>query len=186
MRTAPAPDHPRNGAHGPVGAFTRVATRFGPMHLAALDGALVQASMPGESRAGFLRDLEERYPGVSFAEDRLDPLLVKAARQVKEYADGTRQAFELPLSPVGTPFQVRVWRQLQSIGYGDVRSYRDVAEAIGKPGATRAVGQANHRNPLPILIPCHRVVAAGGGLGGYGGGLRMKQALLGHEGARLG
>ena len=106
------------------------------------------------------------------------PVLQEAARQLGEYFDGTRKVFDLPLQPRGTAFQQSVWRALCDIPYGQTRSYARLAEQIGRPKACRAVGMANHKNPIPILIPCHRVVGADGSLTGYAGGLAMKKALL--------
>ena len=100
------------------------------------------------------------------------------AEQLAEYLAGTRTAFTVPTAPVGTPFQQAVWKQLLTIPYGRTQTYGEVAAAVGNRGAARAVGMANHRNPIPIIIPCHRVVAAGGKLGGYGGGLQLKRRLL--------
>jgi methylated-DNA-[protein]-cysteine S-methyltransferase len=108
-----------------------------------------------------------------------------AASQLGEYFAGTRREFDLDLAPYGTEFQLRVWRALRGIPYGTVRNYGDVARAIGQPGAARAVGQANGCNPLPIVIPCHRVIASDGSIGGYSGGLAIKHRLLGLEGAEL-
>jgi methylated-DNA-[protein]-cysteine S-methyltransferase len=108
-----------------------------------------------------------------------------AAAQLGEYFAGKRRAFELALAPVGTDFQLRVWHALQAIPYGAVRNYGDVARAVGQPGAARAVGQANGCNPLPIVIPCHRVIASDGTIGGYSGGLSIKHRLLALEGAEL-
>jgi len=99
-------------------------------------------------------------------------------RQLTEYFAGERTAFDLPLKPTGTAFQLRVLDELQKIPYGTTCSYSDIAERIGKPRAVRAVGAANGRNPIPIIIPCHRVIGAGGDLTGFGGGLAAKQALL--------
>lgn len=104
-----------------------------------------------------------------------------AAAQLEEYFAGTRTEFALPLDIPGTAFQQRAWRALATIPYGETISYAEQAERIGHPRATRAVGSANGRNPVPIVLPCHRVVASGGGLGGYGGGLDLKQRLLAHE-----
>lgn len=101
-----------------------------------------------------------------------------AYKELSEYARGERKAFDLPLRFCGTPFQERVWRALCGIPYGETRSYGDIARAVGSPGAARAVGQANHVNPLSIIVPCHRVISADGSLGGYGGGLEMKKTLL--------
>ncbi|MFO7695095.1 MAG: methylated-DNA--[protein]-cysteine S-methyltransferase [Vicinamibacterales bacterium] len=102
-------------------------------------------------------------------------------RQLREYFQGKRTEFDLPLHPKGTPFQQSVWKALLKIPYGKTRSYGDIAKAIGRPTAVRAVGLANGRNPLPIVVPCHRVIGASGKLVGYGGGLHVKQALLDRE-----
>lgn len=108
-------------------------------------------------------------------------LLKKAQRQLQDYFAGCRTAFDLPLAPAGTPFQRSVWQALTAIPYGQTWSYAQLAQAIGKPRACRAVGSANGRNPLPILIPCHRVIAADGSLGGYSCGLARKEILLALE-----
>ena len=99
-------------------------------------------------------------------------------RQLDEYFAGTRTEFAFPYRLHGTPFQEKVWEALQQIPYGETRSYKDIAEAIGHPKAYRAVGMANNANPIFIAIPCHRVIGANGSLVGYGGGLEMKKALL--------
>ncbi len=106
------------------------------------------------------------------------PLLEKAARQLEEYFAGQRKEFSLPLAPKGTEFQLRVWQALLQIPYGETRSYGELAAMVGNPKACRAVGGANHRNPLSILIPCHRVVGTKGSLTGYAGGLNVKEFLL--------
>ena len=106
------------------------------------------------------------------------PLLEEAARQLEEYFAGQRKEFSLPLAPKGTEFQLRVWQALLQIPYGETRSYGELAAMVGNPKACRAVGGANHRNPLSILIPCHRVVGTGGSLTGYAGGLAIKELLL--------
>ncbi len=107
-----------------------------------------------------------------------------AARQLAEYFDGRRHDFELPLAfEYGTDFQQQVWLALDTIGYGETISYAELARRVGRPTAFRAVGQANGANPLPIVLPCHRVVASGNRIGGYGGGLPLKRALLALEGA---
>jgi len=102
----------------------------------------------------------------------------QAAAQLGEYFDGTRTTFDLPLAPAGTRFQRSVWFALAEIPYGETISYGELARWVGRPSAYRAVGQANGANPLPIILPCHRVVASGGGIGGYGGGLTLKRQLL--------
>ena len=109
------------------------------------------------------------------------PLSDQAATQLAEYFSGQRTAFDLPFDPRGTPFQCSVWNKLLTIPYGETRSYQDIAIAIGNPKAVRAVGMACNRNPIWILIPCHRVVGANRKLTGYAGGLDMKQRLLSLE-----
>ena len=114
-----------------------------------------------------------------------DPLLDRAQRQLAEYFAGTREEFDLPLNPNGTPFQKKVWDALRQIPYGETRSYGDIARAVGSPKGFRAVGMANHVNPIPVVIPCHRVVGSKGALTGYAGGLNVKSALLELEKASL-
>lgn len=109
-------------------------------------------------------------------------LLRKVQRQLDEYFQHQRRTFDLPLNPTGTTFQKQVWQQLQQIPYGQTWSYGDVAQELGQPTAARAVGAANSRNPIAIIIPCHRVVASNGNLTGYAGGVDRKQWLLSHEG----
>lgn len=106
------------------------------------------------------------------------PVLIEAARQLREYFAGTRTGFELPLSGAGTTFQQRVWSALTRIPYGTTWSYGQLADEVGSPGAARAVGMANGRNPISIIVPCHRVVGASGAITGYGGGVARKQVLL--------
>lgn len=106
------------------------------------------------------------------------PIIHRASRQLHEYFHGERQTFELPLLVEGTPFQRRVWEALQTIPYGETRSYKQLAEMIENPRASRAVGMANNRNRISIVIPCHRVIGADGGLVGYGGGVHIKEVLL--------
>jgi methylated-DNA-[protein]-cysteine S-methyltransferase len=107
----------------------------------------------------------------------------RALAQLTEYFSGIRRAFELPLAPVGTPFQLAVWQALRAIPYGETLSYGELAQRVGLAGGARAVGLANGANPLPIIVPCHRVIGADGSLTGFGGGLDIKRALLSLEGA---
>lgn len=109
------------------------------------------------------------------------PLLRAARTQLLEYLSGARRSFDLPLDPAGTDFQRSIWEALRAIPYGQTRTYGQIAAAVGRPRAVRAVGQANHVNPLPIFIPCHRVVGKNGALTGYAGGLDLKGALLALE-----
>jgi methylated-DNA-[protein]-cysteine S-methyltransferase len=108
--------------------------------------------------------------------------LPETAQQLGEYFGGTRREFDLPMHLAGTEFQRLVWKHLSEIGYGEIISYGELAKRIGKPSASRAVGLANGCNPIPILVPCHRVIGADGSLTGYGGGLERKRWLLAHEG----
>lgn len=131
----------------------------------------------GEDR-GFLTHLlfgRDIPPG--YAEGSSD-LLKQAEEELSEYFSGARREFSLPIKPAGTPFQRRVWAALLEIPYGETRSYKDIAAAAGCPKGFRAVGMANHNNPISIIIPCHRVVGANGRLTGYGGGLKAKAYLL--------
>ena len=105
-------------------------------------------------------------------------VLEMAMQQISEYFMGTRRAFDLPLVMRGTAFQRQVWGELMTIPYGRVTTYQEIAQAIGRPKAVRAVGAANARNPIPIVVPCHRVLGENGNLGGFGGGLEMKERLL--------
>lgn len=126
---------------------------------------------------------ELRFPGdasplpAAFEDDH--PLLPRVRAQLDEYFAGTRNHFDLPLAPAfGTPFQRRVWKALETIPYAETRSYQELAEMVRSPKAARAVGAANARNPLPIVVPCHRVIGKSGLLVGFGGGLDAKQTLL--------
>lgn len=109
----------------------------------------------------------------------------EAVRQLREYFAGARTDFDLPLAPQGTDFQRNVWRRLQEIPYGETISYGELARRVGNPKASRAVGAANGSNPIPIVIPCHRVIGANGKLTGFGGGLPTKEALLALEARQL-
>ncbi len=116
----------------------------------------------------------------------LSPVLKEACRELEAYFTGRLTTFSVPLAPRGTPFQLTVWSALTTIPYGETRSYRDLAESVGRPAAVRAVGAANGRNPIPIFIPCHRVIGSDGRLVGFGGGLETKRRLLDLEqGGRL-
>lgn len=147
-----------------------VESPVGSLRLAADGDALVALELPGRER-----------PGAASAGGRRHPVLRRAAEQLAEWFAGERREFELPLRPAGTPFQEEVWRALLAIPYGATESYAALAARVGRPGAARAVGAANGRNPLAIVVPCHRVIGASGALTGYGGGLPLKRWLLAHE-----
>lgn len=112
------------------------------------------------------------------AQEKETPLLKQAAGQLQEYFAGKREEFTVPLAPSGTEFMQRVWKYLLAIPYGETRTYQEAADSLDKPNGFRAIGLANHRNPIPIFIPCHRVIAADGTLAGYRGGVPIKARLL--------
>jgi methylated-DNA-[protein]-cysteine S-methyltransferase len=138
---------------------------------------LMTAGETGISGLYMDTDLEGHIgPGADWVEDAAR--FEEARRQLDEYFAGHRTEFDLPLSPRGTAFQREVWAALRTIPYGEVRSYGQIAAQIGRPGASRAVGLANGRNPISVIVPCHRVIGASGALTGYGGGLPRKRLLL--------
>jgi methylated-DNA-[protein]-cysteine S-methyltransferase len=153
--------------------FTTVPSPIGRLTLVGEGGAL--------SAIFFARDERlPRRPPAGWRED--DRGLGEARAQLDQYFAGRRTTFDLPLALRGTPFQMSVWRALLTIPFGATASYGKIAAAIGRPGASRAVGGANHRNPIPIIVPCHRVIGSDGSLTGYGGGEPIKRRLLDLEG----
>lgn len=136
-------------------------------------------------RIEFPESGEARRPEPDWVETLSGPV-GEAARQLREYFSGTRTVFDLPLAPEGTAFQRSVWRVLEGIPFGETISYAELARRVGNPKASRAVGAANGANPIPIVIPCHRVIGSNGKLTGFGGGLPMKEALLSLETPQLG
>lgn len=152
-------------------------TLIGTLVLAADADGLRHIEFPSN------RHPAERAGWLTGAEGAAAAILALASRQLREYFEGERRSFDLPLAPRGTGFQQEVWQALAMIPFGATWSYGDLARAIGKPAAMRAVGAANGRNPLPIVLPCHRVIGADGNLTGFGGGLPIKEALLRLEGA---
>ena len=152
--------------------FDEFATPIGRLTVAVDDGAVCHVLF------------ERSRHGTSGRGDwKRDPSAVHPAReQLLSYFAGERRRFDLPLRPVGTPFQQAVWKALREIPFGATRSYGDIARRIGTPRAVRAVGAANGRNPLPIFVPCHRVIGSDGSMTGFGGGLPVKRFLLRHEG----
>lgn len=149
--------------------FSIADSPIGPLVLAADDtDDLVAIDLGGMPDPRWKRD-----------DDRLEA----ARRQLDEYFAGERREFDLATRLQGSPFQLRVWEALREIPYGETASYGEIARRIDYPGSARAVGGANHRNPLPIIVPCHRVIGANRSLTGYGGGLDRKAWLLAHEGA---
>jgi methylated-DNA-[protein]-cysteine S-methyltransferase len=150
--------------------------------VAASDKGIVKLSFAA-SQARFVAELAREFPGQAWKRDDASPIAAETARQLAEYFRGERRKFDLPLDAQGTPFQKRVWSALRRIPYGETRSYKDIARAAGSPKGARAVGMANHENPIAIVVPCHRVIAADGSLGGYACGLDLKRKLLDLESA---
>lgn len=128
-----------------------------------------------EAEGGALRSI--RFGGAP-SRSESGSFLIEVERQLREFLRGVRKTFDIPLDLRGTTFQLRVWRALMDIPYGSTASYRDIANAVDCPQGFQAIGQANHHNPIPIIVPCHRVIAANGAIGGYGGGLERKRLLL--------
>jgi methylated-DNA-[protein]-cysteine S-methyltransferase len=128
--------------------------------------------------------VERAHPPMDMERELAPERFADAMRQVREYFEGKRHEFEIPLDMQGTPFQLQVWEELRRIPYGATISYGELAERLGNPAAVRAVGAANGRNPVSIIVPCHRVIGSNGSLTGYGGGLSRKQFLLKHEAAQ--
>ena len=139
------------------------------------DGCLVAANF------FYLDQCDGRPSWIKEAIEYKTPLLAEAIRQLEEYFAGERREFQLPLSMKGTEFQMEDWKALCTIPYGETRTYGQIAAQIGRSKASRAVGMANHNNPISVIVPCHRVIGAGGKLVGYGGGLDVKEALLALE-----
>ncbi|HEX9161414.1 MAG TPA: methylated-DNA--[protein]-cysteine S-methyltransferase [Thermoanaerobaculia bacterium] len=140
-----------------------LSTPIGELTIVEDDGALVEIHFGRRDGAAIARRATEVH------------------RQLEQYFAGERKTFDLPLAPRGTAFQLSVWSELQRIAYGQTRSYADIARAIGRPAAVRAVGAANGANPIPIVIPCHRVIGSNGALTGFGGGIDIKRRLLDFE-----
>ena len=154
---------------------TVLATPFGPLRVAGTaQGLTIVGFTDGDQPPRQERDGEGKTE-----------LVREAKHQLQEYFEGRRRFFTLPVAPAGTPFQQRVWEELQKIPWGATTTYREIARRIGQPTAVRAVGSANGRNPVAIVIPCHRVIGSDGSMTGYAGGLATKRRLLQLEGALL-
>ncbi len=153
----------------PIGVLTLVASDVGLAHVLFEDQQPADVGLPDD-----LAEVDD------------DPTLEAAAEQLREYFAGDRREFDVPLDLRGTDFQKDAWRALATVPYGETRSYGEQADAIGRPGAFRAVGAANGRNPVPIVLPCHRIVGADGSLTGFAGGIGTKRRLLDLEQAQQG
>jgi len=158
------------------------------MNYAYLETPIGKLLIAGDNEAichiGFPKKGKPVQPEADWKPSSRGPV-AEAIRQLREYFTGCRTGFDLPLKPEGTPFQENVWRHLQDIPYGETISYGELARRVGNPNASRAVGAANGCNPIPIVIPCHRVIGSNGKLVGFGGGLPIKEALLALETKQL-
>lgn len=150
-----------------------IESPLGELRLASNGAALTELLLPSHNG----RPLPQEPLGTQ----QTDTVLREALRQLRAYFAGKLRDFDIPLDPQGTDYQLRVWRELRKIPYGETISYGELARRMGRPAASRAVGAANGRNPISIMIPCHRVIGADGTLTGYGGGLEAKRWLLEHE-----
>ncbi len=152
--------------------WTEIETPVGKLVLVASDAGLHAVQWP--------RELDKKSYN-SLRKNPNHPVLKMAVQQLKEYFSGRRKEFSLPLSPSGTQFQMKVWEALRGIPFGTTISYKEQARRIGCPQSARAVGTANSKNPIAIVVPCHRVIATSGALSGFGGGVRNKEFLIRHE-----
>lgn len=155
----------------------------GPLHIAVLaDGAVIAIAFGvNDTIEQFTASLRRR----GFEPDPDPAPTADVVRQLTEYTSGARHTFDLPLHPIGSAWEQQVWAALQTIPHGETRSYGQIATQLGDPTKARAVGWANNANPIPVIIPCHRVIGAKGNLTGFGGGIEAKIRLLEHEGALL-
>ena len=160
----------------------QIDSPIGSLRVASTEHGLAYLELPFASGRGLRGWLKRCVPDAR-CEDGFAPNRMAIA-QILEYLEGKRVAFDLPIDLRGTPFQRAVWQALLEIPYGQTRSYAEIAAAVGQPSAVRAVGAANGANPIALVVPCHRVIASDGRLGGYGGGLRLKAKLLAMERSR--
>ena len=147
------------------------------------DGALIRLSF---DEGNYPDTIEHQLANDGFDIEHDATRTAVVGEQLRQYLAGERQTFDLPLAPVGTDWQLSVWSALQRIPFGATYTYGQIADLLGSPGSARAVGRANATNPIPLVIPCHRVIGADGSLTGFGGGLHIKTALLAHEARVLG
>jgi methylated-DNA-[protein]-cysteine S-methyltransferase len=165
--------------------YTTMDSPIGPLLLASTEEGLCLIQF-GDQQSGLAelqRWCKKTFLGITL--ERNDDMNETAKTQLQEYFAGTRKEFDLPIKLYGTPFQKAVWTELSRIPFGETRSYKDIALAIGASKAVRAIGGANNRNPIPVVIPCHRVIGSNGALVGYGGGLPIKEFLLSLEDVQL-
>lgn len=156
---------------------------IGVLKISEDDGKITNLSLYSKSEdstccAESQQNQQSIHNNVQRTKEQCSRLLAEACRQLDEYFQGQRKQFDLPINYKGTPFQERVWKELRNIPYGETRSYEDIAIGVGSPRAVRAVGQANHRNPILLIIPCHRVIHKNGDISGFACGIETKKYLL--------
>ena len=183
MRPAPRPQSSERIM--PPLAIGSVATPLGAMAIACSPAALVALSLPGERGFWLNHRPSTLSEPVSGPPDLAQRLVERAGAELAAYFAGRLRRFSVPIAPLGTPFQQAVWQAVVAVPYGETRGYGSIAAELGSRAAARAVGHANGANPLPIVVPCHRLVGANGALTGYAGGLEMKRWLIGHERRQL-
>ncbi len=159
--------------------YAQLQTPIGLLRLFASGRGLLRLALPNEPRSAAEAYVERTLGPTSVRDD--EAAHAAALAQLAAYFAGTRRSFDVPLDLRGTPFQRLVWDAVAAVSYGETRTYRDVARAIDRPAAVRAVGAANGANPVPLIVPCHRIVGANGSLTGYGGGIEVKRRLLALE-----
>lgn len=162
---------------------TSFESRIGKIYVASSEKGVCKISVPNEGHRAFFRWLSDHFDSEGVTDNRSRNKDV--IDQLNRYFNGKLVKFTCPIDLIGTPFQKRVWKELTRIGYGSTMTYQQIARRIGQPGATQAVGRANASNPLPIIVPCHRVVGADGSLTGFSCGIKTKEFLLRLEGAIL-
>lgn len=155
-------------------ARARLQVPFGEITVVASDKGVRYITFDNDAHP-------KSYQNMSVIDDESHPVVARTVAQLHEYIKGTRRTFDVPLDLVGTEFQVQAWNALAKVPYGTTASYAQQAASIGRPKATRAIGAANGRNPVVVVLPCHRIVGADGSLTGFGGGLHVKKWLLDHE-----
>jgi len=160
--------------------YAFMETPIGKLLVASSEKGLVRIMFPHKEKVDSVSLLKKEYPEETLVEDREKNLSV--IEQLEEYFDGSRTVFSLPLDIRGTEFQKSVWDTLKKVPYGETRSYGEIARSIGKSKAARAVGNANRKNPIPIVIPCHRIIGSDGSMTGFRGGIPLKKKLLELEG----
>jgi len=166
---------------GPILYWERGASPLGPLTAVISPAGLCRLAFPNEPIEEIIGSLKTTFPGATIKEK--PGVAREVFQQLQEYFSRRRQAFDLPLDLQGTPFQLAVWQALCQIPYGTTKSYGELAKALGRPRAARAVGRAVGSNPVGIIVPCHRVIGSRGDLRGFGGGLDIKEKLLTLEGA---